>query len=308
MVPGSRYRPPMDDRAVEYDEFGLLHENAAEWGLPFDGPPPLRRARVEVEPGRGVSAIVWGDDDPRLVLLHGGGQNAHTWDTVALALGLPCLAIDLPNHGHSDPAPRGPHDVDQHGRDVAVAIRALAPRAGAVVGMSLGGLTAIALTAHAPELVRRLVLVDVTPSGDDAAAAPIRQFLDGPESFASLDEVLERTVRFNPTRSAASLRRGVLHNTVRRADGRWVWRHQRVAPATDDRRADPARLWNALESTDVPVVLIRGLAAGTLVDAAAVAELCRRRPDARVEVVPGAGHSIQGDQPLKLARLIEGVL
>ena len=35
-----------------------------------------------------------------------------------------------------------------------------------------------------------------------------------------------------------------------------------------------------------------------------VAELLRRRPDAVVEVVDGAGHSVQGDRPLELAGLL----
>ena len=34
--------------------------------------------------------------------MHGGAQNAHTWDTVALALDRPLVAVDLPGHGHSD--------------------------------------------------------------------------------------------------------------------------------------------------------------------------------------------------------------
>lgn len=35
------------------------------------------------------------------MFLHGGGQNAHTWDTVILGLGEPALAVDLPGHGRS---------------------------------------------------------------------------------------------------------------------------------------------------------------------------------------------------------------
>ncbi len=69
---------------AEYDEFGLLADNAAEAGLPWTGPPALRREFVEVAPGQQVSVLVWGQGDPELVLLHGGAQNAHTWDTVAL--------------------------------------------------------------------------------------------------------------------------------------------------------------------------------------------------------------------------------
>jgi hypothetical protein len=37
----------MTERA-EYDEFGLFHENAAEFGLPFDHPPVVRRAFADV--------------------------------------------------------------------------------------------------------------------------------------------------------------------------------------------------------------------------------------------------------------------
>ena len=87
---------------IPYDEFGLFHENAEEYGLPFGGPPTVRREFVDVGDGRRLSALVWGTGDPELVLLHGGGQNAHTWDTVAMASGRPLVAIDLPGHGHSD--------------------------------------------------------------------------------------------------------------------------------------------------------------------------------------------------------------
>ena len=41
-----------------------------------------------------------------------------------------------------------------------------------------------------------------------------------------------------------------------------------------------------------------------VVDDEDVAELHRRNPDAEVVVVEGAGHSIQGDQPVELAELL----
>src|SRR6266436_6170638 len=85
-----------------YDEMGLFRENADEVGLPWSGPPTVERRFVPVDGKRQVSALVWGGLPPEAVLLHGGAQNAHTWDTVALALGRPLLAPDLPAHGHSD--------------------------------------------------------------------------------------------------------------------------------------------------------------------------------------------------------------
>src|ERR1700684_960932 len=227
----------MTDR-FDYDEFGLFHENAAEYGLPWTGPPTVRRVFAEVAPGRRLSALAWQDEDPELVLLHGGSQNAHTWDTVALALDRPLLVIHLPGNGHSDgPGDQTEGQLDTHGNavDVAAAIRTLAPSAKAVVGMSLGGLTAIALSAEAPELVRKIVLVDVLPGIKGQRARHITDFVAGPPSFASLDELLERTARFNPARSRSSLRRGILHNAEQQPDGTWVWRWarpRRPAPAS----------------------------------------------------------------------------
>src|SRR5690606_9466391 len=192
--------------------------------------------------------------------------------------------------------------------DVAVAVRELAPEARAVVGMSLGGLTALALSRLAPELVRSLVLVDVTPGVDRRKAASVIAFVDGPESFDSFEEMLARTKAFNPTRSESSLRRGILHNAVQREDGTWVWRHARHRPA---RRPDDLRfgeLWDAVSALAVPLMLVRGTLPQSVVDDEDEAELRRRRPDARVERVEGAGHSVQGDRPVELARLIEDFL
>jgi pimeloyl-ACP methyl ester carboxylesterase len=314
---------------VPYDEFSMFHENADEFGLPYDGPPVVRREAVEVEPGRHLSALVWGDGEPELVFLHGGAQNAHTWDTVALALARPLLAVDLPGHGHSDGGLGNALDPASNARDVATVIRALAPNARTVVGMSLGGVTAIALAALAPELVRSLVLVDITPGVDEHKASAIVAFVNGPESFDSFDDLLARTIAFNPTRSEASLRRGILHNALQREDGSWVWRYARHrapapaaaaegTPATGDAgsqgAADQAAptvghpefgsLWDAVSGLAMPVMLVRGMLPQSVVDDADEAELVRRCRHARIEHVADAGHSVQGDQPVELARLI----
>src|SRR5579862_4172219 len=84
-----------------YDEFGLFHENAEEFGIPFPAPPVVERVAVDAGGGVELSALRWGAATPEVVFLHGGAQNAHTWDTVALAMARPLVAIDLPGHGHS---------------------------------------------------------------------------------------------------------------------------------------------------------------------------------------------------------------
>ncbi len=299
---------------VAYDEFGLFADNAAEFGIPYDGPPTVRRESVAVDASRSLSALVWGSEPSELVFLHGGAQNAHTWDTVALALDRPLVAIDLPGHGHSDGGREGQLDLDDNAADVAVVIRALAPSARAVIGMSLGGLTTIALARLAPELVRAMVLVDITPGVTAEKAKAITDFVNGPPSFPSFEELLKRTMEYNPTRSDASLRRGILHNAEQRADGSWVWRyarHRQLGPGAQAGEpaerpvTDRSDLWDVIAGLSVPLLLVRGMRPQSVVDDGDEDELLRRLPLARVVRVEEAGHSVQGDTPVELARIIQ---
>ena len=109
-----------------YDEFALLPENAAEFGLPWTGPPLVERIEVGVPSGT-ISGLRWGAEEPELVLVHGGAQNAHTWDTVALALGRPLVALDLPGHGHSSHRDDHAYWPAENARSLEVAIRTVAP-------------------------------------------------------------------------------------------------------------------------------------------------------------------------------------
>ena len=301
---------PDPSGANGYDEFSMLADNAAEVGLPLAAAPSVTRRHVEVAENRHVSALVWGDDPAEVVFLHGGGQNAHTWDTVLLALGRPAVAIDLPGHGHSAWRDDSTYLPATMAPDVATAVSTLAPSATLVVGMSLGGLTSLALAASRPGAVGDLVLVDVTPGVDRTKTAAIAAFLAGPEVFDDFDDILRRTVAHNPGRSEASLRRGVLHNAKELPDGRWTWRYDRglAAGASDGstidtllaQTADPDALWPATRAVTGRLLLVRG-GRSPVVDDADVDELRRHRPDAEVVVVDGAGHSVQGDRPLELA-------
>ena len=289
--------------SYDYNEFAYFHENLAEWGLEVPI-PAVQRFFVAVDGLRQVSGLRWGDASPELVLVHGGAQNAHTFDTVALAMQRPLVAIDLPGHGHSDASPAGSAAFRSHANDVATALSQVTTPPLPIVGMSLGGLTAIVLAATRPDLVSSLVLIDITPGVNATKAHHITDFVNGPKTFDDFDSLLERTVRFNPTRSVSSLRRGILHNAIQRPDGSWVWRHQQH-PSIDAGEPDAADLWDLLGAIRAPLTLIRGMASGSVVDDEDESELRRRRPDATIVHVANAGHSIQGDAPLELAALLE---
>ena len=303
-----------DADRLEYDEFALFHENIDEFGLDIADVPPVRRVTSQVGTGseaREVSALRWGAGEPEVVFVHGGAQNAHTWDTVALALRRPALAIDLPGHGHSGWRADGAYTPQNLADDLADVVALHAPVAAAVVGMSLGGMTAMELAVRHEELVRTLVMVDITPGVNATKAKAVLDFVDGPQEFASFDDLLARTIEFNPTRSESSLRRGILHNAEQRADGAWQWRydrssHARSRPtdAADETATAMSPLWDDFGAVDCPLMLVRG-AISPVVDDADVAEARRRQPDLELHVVDGAGHSVQGDRPVELAGLLD---
>jgi pimeloyl-ACP methyl ester carboxylesterase len=289
---------------VDYDEFAYFHENAEEWNLPFTGPPAVTRVSASVSDNRKLSGLAWGDQPSSVVLLHGGAQNAHTYDTVALAMGCSLLALDLPGHGHSDGPDGGMFDPEHMATDVANTIRQLADAPVVLVGMSLGGLVSIFLASRFPELVAKVAFIDITPGVNKEKAGHITAFINGPQGFESFDDLLERTKAFNPTRSESSLRRGILHNAVQTDDGTWVWRwaQHRSTPIAAAPRAE--NLWDVLGSLTQPSLLIRGMDEGSVVDDADQSEFSRRLPHSQVVQVPGAGHSVQGDQPIVLSQIL----
>ena len=160
---------------------GMFADNAAEFGIAYDGPPVVRRESVAVDGGRQLSALVWGDGPPAMVLVHGGAQNAHTWDTVALALGRPLVAVDLPGHGHSDGGRNGSLDVASNAADVAEVIRgagARRPRRRRHVARradDAGPRRSTRRSSSAP-----VVLVDITPGVTAEKAKAITAFVNGP--------------------------------------------------------------------------------------------------------------------------------
>ena len=297
---------------IAYDEFGLFHENASEYGLAWTGPPIVRREEVAVERRPdGQRAGVGRRATPSSCSLHGGGQNAHTWDTVALALGRPLVAVDLPGHGHStwrDDPGYSPRERSPTTSPSPIERSPRTPRL--VVGMSLGGMTSIGWPPRRPTSCAGCVLVDVTPGVNREKAKAITDFVDGPQSFAELRRppgahdgaqpdahrvvAAARHPAQRPTSSTTAL--GVALRPQRRR--RSPQRRGRRRPGGS--RPACLALWDDVGALALPLLLVRG-SVSPVVDDDDVAELLARQPSAEVVVVDGAGHSVQGDRPVELA-------
>ena len=236
----------------------------------------------------------WGSAGcPPLLLLHGAAQTAHSFDEVAPALARDhhVVALDQRGHGDSDWAAR--YDRDAFASDIAAVLDAHGWAVATVIAMSLGGLNAIAFAAARPERVRSLVVVDVVPTVAAAGKQAIGRQL-AVHSFDTFDAAVEHARAFNPRRTVANIRDRLHHAMRKDRDGRWVYKFDPAIGGAAGR--DPSALWWAVGRLRCPALLVRG-AESNILTAEGAERFVRTVPGSRVAVVPGAGHSVMGDNP-----------
>ncbi len=135
--------------------------------------------------GRAISYREWGRaDGPVAILLHGLTSDSSSWELVGPRIGerFRCIAPDARGHGDSDWA--DDYSFTAQCGDVLAVMDGLGVLAAAVVGHSMGGLTAYVLAASHPERVRALVLEDALSF---RPADPRREVPEGPEPGAQVD-------------------------------------------------------------------------------------------------------------------------
>lgn len=139
-----------------------------------------------------LSVSVFGEGPP-LIVLHGLFGSKRNWATVAhrLAVGRRVITVDLRNHGESPW--HDAHDYPAMAEDVARVIERYAGGHADVLGHSMGGKVAMVLAISHPELVDRLIVVDIAPTRSTATPIEFVRAMRGLplETFSSRLDVKE---------------------------------------------------------------------------------------------------------------------
>ena len=236
---------------------------------------------------------------PSILMLHGGGQNRHSWKNTGQILadaGFHVIAMDSRGHGDSDRSPTADYSVESLCTDTLQVLYQIG-RPVALIGASMGGLTGI-LAAHqaGPELVTKLVLVDVVPRFEKNGSARIRDFMfTNVDGFDSLEDAADAVAAYLPHRPRPRSPEGLKKN-LRQRDGRWYW-HWDPAFLTkpqDDPFARVDMLELAAINLEIPILLIRGKLSD-VVSAEGVEDFLTKVPRAEFVELSEAGHTAAGD-------------
>ena len=254
-----------------------------------------RQGRAAIR-GLDFSFLEWGDPGlPPMVLLHGLTGHAHTWDLFANSLQdeYHIFALDQRGHGGTgwpDP-PR--YDTEDFVEDVRELARHWSLGRFTLIGLSMGAHNSLKFACRYPELVEKLVPVDIGPSlphlhDSDTQARFDRLYQD----FDTIEEAFAESIESNPIADPEIIKHRVRHSLNRTDDGRWTPKHTR----------DVALHWHADDLTErireiqCPTLIVRGGVSDVL--SVEVAEsMTTAIPNCKLATIEGSGHSVPQDKP-----------
>ena len=217
------------------------------------------------------------------VVVHGFTQTPASWAPVLRLLDVPARAPAVPD-----------------GTDFVATAAGLDVGPGDYVGYSMGGRLCLQLALDRPATVHRLALVSASPGiADDAERAERREAderlaqeieRDGVDAF--LERWLAQPLFASLPRERAGTEERRAHNTVETLTYQLRVLGQGVQPSN----------WDRLGELKMPVLLIAGERDTKYVDLAH--RMAAAISDARVEVIPGAGHACHLEQPEAVAHLL----
>jgi esterase len=245
-----------------------------------------------------------GEGDP-LVILHGLFGSRRNWWSIARQLAdiRHVVVADLRNHGTSawDPV----HDYPALAADVARLVETRLGGRAAVIGHSMGGKAAMMLALQRPELVERLVVVDIAPARSPGNSADIlraleRVSLDRCDRRADVEAALAEDV------PDAKVRAFLAANVVSGPDGlAWGVNLDAIARHLDDilgfPDVPPGRTFAG------PTLILAG-GRSPYVQPEHHAAISRLFPAARIETIPEAGHWLHADAPAEFLAAVRQFL
>lgn len=229
---------------------------------------------------------------PALIILHGLFGSSSNWRSIARRLSQysDVYTLDLRNHGASfwdDEM-----DYPTMAEDVAEFISETKLATVNLIGHSMGGKTAMTLALSQPDLIQRLLIVDIAPVTYQHSHAPfidalLELDLTAIENRKQADQALQEAI------PETGVRQFLLQNLVQQ-DGGFSWRVNLTV--LRDRMPDLIGFPEFSASFDRPTLFLYGEHSDYVIPAYH-ATIKQYFPQAELQAVNGAGHWLQAEQP-----------
>jgi pimeloyl-ACP methyl ester carboxylesterase len=241
---------------------------------------------------------------PAVVLLHGFANSMHWWTPVTqrLARSFRVIRFDLLGHGGSE-KPRHGYSMQNQARLVDQALSVLRVDRALVVGHSMGGSVATALTELNPSEVSGVVVVD-SPSKSGAGELP---FLARLGFVPVLGEAIRRVLPDSAVRDnlEKAFAKGFdVPDQFVRDFNRMTYSSYDASHQKSDDYGDQRGLADRLARLRKPLLAIQGTE-DEFVDPDSAREY-EKVPGARLVYVPNTGHSPMVEAPDRVSELIAG--
>ena len=235
--------------------------------------------RVTISNGQAIGYVEAGSSEATaIVVLHGVGSDKSVWHPQLAHFGQTrrAIAFDYPGYGDSDPAPEGT-TRDDYAAAILSAMDELGVERAHICGLSLGGVVAIAMHHAAPERCASLILADsfaVHPEG----RAIYERSLAGSRDLAAMAEARVDVLLAQP--ADPDVRREVVETMSRIDPAAYRIGAEAVWLADQRDRVGAIRVPTLVLVGDQDLVTPDDLSN----------ELVDLIPDARMQVIRGAGH------------------
>ena len=230
-----------------------------------------------------------------VIILHGLFGFSDNWQTIAKGLSDNHLVVtpDLRNHGRSPHVPT--HTYPEMAEDLRMFMEGHWMFSASVVGHSMGGKVAMQLALSYPDMVDRLVVVDISPAGAEDNHSSIFDALRRMD-LSKMTSRKEAEAYLAERISDVGTRQFLLKNITREDDGRYTWKMNLPVlwEHYDDILAPVAGA-----PFDKPVLFIRGSRSDYIKDDD-FPFIKSLFPQAEIRTVEDAGHWVHADKPAEL--------
>ena len=208
------------------------------------------------------------------------------------------LALDRRGRGDTDWAPKGDYSSDACVADLEGFVAQLKLDSFVLVGHSSGGRHSMVFTARNPNMVKKLVIVDIPPSIDPPDRGRIQnEVRNVPEEFATFEDVYKHLRKENPYPPEDVLRRRLKYQTKVLPNGKFGWKYDIVVREQMRQGTHPREdLWWAWKKITCPTLIVRGKQTDAITPETAK-EMLDSHPKAQMVELPRAGHMAFEDNP-----------